>query len=166
MKKQDQTPKNEFDALVEEHSQLINKLCYFYSSDSDDFDDMRQEALLNIWRSMDQFRGEAKQSTFIYRVVINSCISYVRHEKKRFIDSVTIDTVPDFLPDDSAEKNRQLAEMYALINRLGEVDKAVVLMWLDGRSYDEIAQVVGIAPSTVGSRLFRIKEKLVKLSNQ
>ncbi|MDE7136506.1 MAG: sigma-70 family RNA polymerase sigma factor [Muribaculaceae bacterium] len=151
-----------FETITSDYGHIINKVCYFYAANVDDFDDMRQETLINLWRGAERFRGESALSSWVYRVAINSCVSYFR--KNRRPDSTPIDLHPELITDDT-DKASMLREMYQLINRLGDVDKAIVLMWLDGYDYETIAEVTGLNRPTVGTRLHRIKEKLVKMSN-
>lgn len=151
-----------FEIITRDYGHIINKVCYFYAVNVDDFDDMRQETLINLWRGAERFRGESAISSWVYRVAINSCVSYFR--KNRRPDSTPIELHPELITDDT-DKASMLREMYQLINRLGDVDKAIVLMWLDGYDYETIAKVTGLNRPTVGTRLHRIKEKLVKMSN-
>ncbi|HRF68283.1 MAG TPA: sigma-70 family RNA polymerase sigma factor [Muribaculum sp.] len=153
-----------FDSLISMHGSTISKVCYFYAIDTDDFNDLRQEALINLWRGLDRFRGEAEMSTWVYRICLNTCVSYFRSNKKRRL-SVPVDECPQLIADDT-DKSSMLKEMYNLINRLGPTDKALILMWLDNYDYETIAEVMGIPRNTVASRLRRIKERLVKYSNQ
>lgn len=153
-----------FSRLVSDYDGVIRKVCYFYARDVDDFNDLHQESLVNLWRGYARFRGEARLSTWIYRVCLNSCISYFRRNRK--IDStVSIDNHPE-LVDDSGEKAEMLRQMYGLINRLGDSDKAVILLWLDEHPYEEIAAIMDIPRNTVASRIRRAKEKLVALNKE
>ena len=153
----------QFDYLLRRYAPLINKVCYFYATDVEDFKDLRQEGLLHLWRSLDKFRGDCSQSTWIYRIILNSCVGNVRKNKKR--QTETIENHPELISEDS-EKAEMITELYALINMLDKIDKALILMWLDGMDYDTIAQIIGMNKTTVGTRLHRIKSKLVELSNQ
>ncbi len=151
-----------FEIITRDYGHIINKVCYFYAANVDDFDDMRQETLINLWRGAERFRGDSALSSWVYRVAINSCVTYFR--KNRCPDSTPIDQHPELITDDT-DKAAMLSEMYQLINRLGDVDKAIMLMWLDGYDYETIAEVTGLNRPTVGTRLHRVKEKLVKMSN-
>lgn len=153
-----------FNELIKEHGRLINKICYFYATDIDDFKDLRQESLLNIFRGLNKFRADSKISTWIYRITLNSCVSYVRKNKRKSF--VSIENHPELITTDSETANIT-KELYFLINQLdNKIDKALILMWLDDMDYDAIAEVSGLNKATVGSRLHRIKKKLVELSNR
>lgn len=152
-----------FDELLTRYGPLINKVCYFYASDVEEFKDLRQEGLLNLWRSLDKYRGDCSRMSWTYRVILNSCISYARANRSH--DSEPIEEHQELIAD-IPDKSGMVRELYTLINRLGRMEKALVLLWLDGMDYGAIASVTGLNKSTVGSRLHRIKARLVELSNQ
>jgi RNA polymerase sigma-70 factor (ECF subfamily) len=153
--------KADFEQMVSRHDGLIHKVCFFYASDLDDFNDLRQEALVNLWRGFPAFRGDAKITTWIYRVCLNSCVSYFRKQKQNK-NVVPIEQAAQLIAD-TDEKAEMLREMYKLINCLGNADKALIMLWLDECSYDEIAQILGLPRNTVATRLHRIKERLVTM---
>lgn len=153
----------DFLKLVDRYGGLIAKVCYFYSVDADDFNDLRQEALLNLWKGFPSYRGEAAPQTWIYRVTLNSCVSYFRRHKRRSSAASSIDTVPELIAD-GADRATLLRELYSLICRLDKTDMALILLWLDEYSYEAIADITGMPRNTVASRLRRIKEKLVEYS--
>ena len=151
--------------MVNEHRQLIYKVCYMYSTDASYLKDLYQEILINIWNGLDSFRSESKVSTWIYRVAINTCVAFIRkHSKEQHAASV--DEIADVAFADDGSRMANLREMYRLINGLGKIDKAIVLLWLDEHSYDEIAEIVGLSKANVASRLYRAKQKLVDDSNR
>ncbi len=156
------TNEKDFASLIEQHSGIINKVSYFYATDKLPFDDIRQEIYVNIWLGLKQFRGNSKISTWIYRVAVNSALMALRSSKS------TIDTVPlDFsLLDISSEfddtQKENLQVLHSLINRLEDIEKAIILLWLDEYSYDEIADTLGLKRNTVAVKIHRIKEKLSK----
>ena len=154
--------KRSFEETIRRYDGVIRKVCYFYAADLADFDDLRQEALVNLWRGFPRFRGEASLSTWIYRVTLNSCVSFFRKHRKGG-GSVPIDEHPELISEDD-EKAAMLREMYRMINRLGPSDKALILLWLDEHSDDEIASIMGRPRNTIASRLRRAKEKLNSLT--
>lgn len=149
--------------MVGEYSLLITKVCYYFATNVEELNDLRQEVLLNIWSGLENFRNQAKLSTWIYRVCFNSCITYRRRNRLRK-NEVPLSSVLEI--EDEPYDMEKYREMHRLIGLLGAEDKAIILMWLDGNSYEEIAEVVGLNRNTLASRLKRIKEKLVKLSNE
>ena len=113
-----------------------------------------------MWTGLNSFRGEAAESTWIYRVALNSCVSFYRKHRPRGIN-VDVDQAIEIEADDGSH-TEQLREMYRLIGSLGKVDKAIVLLWLEDCSYDQIADIVGMTRANVASRLHRIKQRLRK----
>lgn len=115
-----------------------------------------QESVFNIWKSYKNFRGESSFVTWVYRISLNTCISDFRKKKK--YDYVPLEQQVDILED--CEHNELLKEMYSLIKRLNKVDRMFILLWLDEKSYDEIAEITGTNRNNVAIKLHRIKEKL------
>lgn len=131
-----------------------------FSNKEEEVNDLFQETLINLWKGMEGFREDSKLSTWLYRVAMNTCISQDRKKKRRGIQvplSVNLN-----LYDANEGDNRQIRQLHERIGRLGLVDRAIVMMWLEGMSYEEIGAVVGITPQNVGTKLFRIKEQLKK----
>lgn len=160
-KKLEMNHKKEFAELVNRYKDVIFKVCYVYAS-REELEDYYQEVLIQLWRSLPNFRNESKMSTWIYRVSLNTCISYVRKNKK--VNKVSLIDL-DFI-DNDIEKKYYIDELYLLINRLNKFEKAIILLWLEERDYEEIASIVGISKNNVAVKLNRIKEKLRKMSNQ
>ncbi len=155
--------KDEFVELVTKYKDVIFKVCYI-CAEKDDVEDCYQEVLIQIWRSLPKFRGESSITTWIYRISLNTCISHVRKNTKGNINKVSLLDVN--LWENDIEKKQQVDEMYSLINKLNKLEKAVILLWLEDRNYEEIASVIGITKANVAVKINRIKEKLRKLSNQ
>ena len=155
--------KDEFVELVTRYKDVIFKVCYIYA-EKDDIEDYYQEVLIQIWRSLPKFRGESKVTTWIYRISLNTCISHVRKNIKGNINKVPLLDVN--LWENDIEKKQQVDEMYSLINKLNKLEKAIILLWLEDRDYEDIATIVGITKANVAVKINRIKEKLRKLSNQ
>lgn len=147
--------------LTESNKQLIRKVCYMYATDAEHFNDLYQEVMINVWQGLEKFRGESQIATWLYRTAINTCITFYRRNKIR--NTVPITELTDFI-DDRSDRPAQLKEMYRLVGSLGKIEKALVLLWLDERTYDEISDVTGISRNNVASKLRRIKAKLVKMS--
>lgn len=151
----------EFTQLVKKHKSSIYTVCYMFSSDPDEVSDLFQETLINLWKGFPKFRGESKPETWIYRVALNTCISA---DRKKQSQGERIPLTMDInLYADTDDDSRQVQQLYKRINRLGLVDRAIVLMWLENMSYDEIGNILGISAQNVGVKLFRIKEELKKM---
>ena len=148
----------EFSRMVREHKSNIYTVCYMFSNDEDEVSDLFQETLINLWKGFESFRHESKLSTWIYRVAMNTCISADRKKRKQGTKvplSMNIN-----LYNDEDHETKQVRQLHERIQRLDLVDRALVMMWLEGMNYEEIADVVGISVKNVGVKLVRIKEKL------
>jgi RNA polymerase sigma-70 factor (ECF subfamily) len=135
-----------------------------FSQDEDEVNDLFQETLINMWKGIDSFREESKISTWIYRVALNTCLLQER-KKNREVKKVPLSMDVNFFQDDDANA-AQVRMLHQRIGKLGLVDRALVMMWLEGMSYDEIGAVMGISSQNVGVKLFRIKEQLKKVNNK
>ena len=153
----------QFARLVQEHKSTIYTVCYMFSHDEDEVNDLFQETLINMWKGIDSFREESKISTWIYRVALNTCLLQERKKKKE-VKKVPLTMDVNFFEDNDANST-QVRQLHQRIGRLGLVDRALVMMWLEGMSYDEIGAVMGISAQNVGVKLFRIKEQLKKVKS-
>lgn len=152
-----------FEHIMKEYSLLITKVCYYFATNIPELKDLRQEVFLNIWIGLDKFRNLSKISTWIYRICFNTCITHQR-KNRHLKNEVSLSSVLEL--EDEQFDMEKYKEMHRLIGKLGVEEKAIILMWLDENSYDEIAEVIGIKRNTVATRIKRIKEKLVKFSNE
>lgn len=152
----------EFEKIVKEHKNTIYTVCFMFSKDADEVNDLFQETLINLWQGFNSFKGESSIRTWIWRVSLNTCISSERKKSKLHTVPLSMDIN---LYEDTDEDSRQIQMLYNRINRLKPFDRAIVLLWLDNLSYDEIAAIVGISVKNVSVRLVRIKEELKKMSN-
>ena len=149
-----------FTRLVKEHKSTIYAVCYMFSKDSDEIEDLFREILIRLWNGYDSFREESDVRTWIYRVSLNSCINA---DKKRRRDGERVPLSVDIDPfEDTDDRALQTKRLYKRINTLGLVDRAIILLWLEGLSYEEIGAVVGISVKNVSFQLHRIKEELKK----
>lgn len=151
----------QFAQLVREHKSTIYTVCYMFSHDEDEVNDLFQETLINMWKGIDSFREESKISTWIYRVALNTCLLQER-KKKREVPKVPLSMNVNFFEDEDA-KVAQVRQLHQRIGKLGLVDRAIVMLWLEGSSYDEIGAIMGISAQNVGVKLYRIKEQLKKM---
>lgn len=134
-----------------------------FSNNPEEVADLFQEILINLWKGFQQFRGDSNVRTWVYRVSLNTCISSER-KKSRKVDTLPL-TMDIDLFSDSDEDTKQVQMLRDRINKLGPFDRAIVLLWLENLSYDEIGAIVGISAKNVSVRLVRIKEQLKKMSN-
>ena len=142
---------------------VIAKVCCIYSSPSVDFDDLYQETVINLWNGFDKFRGDAKISTWIYRTAINTCITWNRRNKKH-ANNISLEPDMPVTTDDDSGKLADYKQLQYLISKLNPIEKAIITLWLDEKSYEEIASITGISHANVAVKLHRIKEKMSKMS--
>lgn len=151
--------KEKFVQTVREHKGTIYTVCYMFSKDTDEVNDLYQEILMNLWRGFGSFVGKSDIRTWIYRVALNTCISIDRKKKRKPVRlNMDID-----LYEDTDTDTRQVRMLYNRISRLGPFDRAIILLWLDNIPYEEIGEIVGISAKYVSVRLLRIKEELRKM---
>ena len=155
---------HQFELLVREHKRTIYTVCYMFSHNKTEVDDLFQEVLIRLWNGFDHYEGRSSARTWVYRVALNTAINQDKKERRR-IDTVplTVDIDP-FEADDP--KTQQVRKLHELISQLELIDRSLVLLWLEGIPYDEIGAIIGITPNNVGVRLARIKEKLVQMSKK
>jgi RNA polymerase sigma-70 factor (ECF subfamily) len=157
-----------FKQWIAEHQPILLKVARAYADSRDDQDDLLQEMLLQVWRSIPSFQGDAKPSTWIYRVALNASIAWKRTETRRRHHQRALadaEGLPDCRNDGRGdEANRAAVEqLYAAVRRLSPFDRSLVLLYLDGMSYREMADVLGITESNVGVKLNRTKKQLAEL---
>lgn len=152
----------EFIDILLQNKRIIYKVCFMYAKDNDDINDLYQDVVLNLWKAWNTFKGSSSVGTWIYRIALNTCITALR--RKKFYDYVPLKQDIDILDD--YERDESLKLMYQLIHQLDDVDKMYIMLWLDEKNYEEIAEIVGVSRNNVAIRLHRIKEKLKKMSNR
>ena len=149
--------------LVDSYKQVIYKVCFMYATEDETISDLYQEVVLNLWTAFPRFRSESKPSTWVYRISVNTCISRLHHNIRQ-PKTVSITTsMADLFPEES--EREQLKELYQLISQLDELERALILLWLDNKSYEKIAEILGISVSNVGVRINRVKARLREMSN-
>ena len=154
----------DFAQTVKEHKSTIYTVCYMFSNNPEEVADLFQEILINLWKGFPKFREDSNVRTWIYRVSLNTCISSERKNKRR-VETLPL-TMDINLFDDSDDDTKQVQMLRNRINKLGPFDRAIVLLWLENLSYEEIAAIVGISAKNVSVRLVRIREQLKKMSNE
>ncbi len=152
-----------FVETVRTHDSMLRRICLGYAANSQDLEDLYQDVLVNIWRGLPSFRSESSMRTWIYRIALNTCVSTLR-TRSRSPQQASLEEVI-LVPDDSQEKRNEIKDLYECIATLNAIDKAILMMWLDEYSYDEIAETMGITRNNVATRLHRAKEKLKSMHN-
>ena len=148
--------------MVREQKSTVYLVCYMFSKDKSEVDDLVQEVLVNLWKGFGRFEGRSDIRTWVYRVSLNTCISAARKKKRNETLPLTMDI--DLFDENDAD-NRQVDLLHSRISRLQPFDRAIVLLWLENLNYEEIGQIVGISTKNVSIRLVRIKEQLKSMSN-
>jgi RNA polymerase sigma factor (sigma-70 family) len=155
--------KDKFISVIKDNQRLIYKVCYSYCSNPENRKDLQQEILIQLWNSFSKFDGRIKISTWIYRIALNTAISFYRndckHKDKKAAIDASIISLSNLEPDDS-EIDEKIAVLYQFIEHLNELDKALILLYLDDNKYQEIADILGISETNVATKINRIKNNL------
>jgi RNA polymerase sigma-70 factor (ECF subfamily) len=157
---------NSFTVLINDNKRIVYKICYLYAGNEADRQDLYQEILFRVWQAYPKFRGDAKFSTWLYQVALNTAFGYVRQNKKLIVASTADGVLPDisFAEKDETEQE-QIQLLHKAISQLNEVERAVVMLYLDNKTYEEMETIMGIPNGTLRVKMNRIKEKLKKLTN-
>ncbi len=154
-----------FKEIFDKNSKKIFHLCYGYTGDHDSANDLLQETFLKVWQNLDKFRNKSLISTWIYRIAVNTCLTYLRLEKRQAKDELT-DKIIENEVEEYSEKNEQVALLYTSISKLEENDRLIITMVLDELPYNEIAEIANISEGNLRVRIHRIKQKLTEIYNQ
>jgi RNA polymerase sigma-70 factor, ECF subfamily len=141
-------------------SGIIIKLCRAYTNSQEDFEDYYQEVCLQIWRSKDNFREESQWSTWVYRIALNVCLTLLKKKKNNVQHFVSDSVMDEETENNCAFSDESLNLLYEAIRKLSEIDRAIIMLYLEEKSYIEIADIIGTNPNNIGVRVNRIKEKL------
>lgn len=147
----------DFIRILKEYKTTIYTVCFMFSKDKDEVNDMYQEVSINLWKGFDNFAQKSEMKTWIYRISLNTCISFDRKKKWRKTVPLTVDID---LFEDNDHESKQIKALYNRINKLEPFDRAIILLWLENLPYDEIGAIVGISTKNVSVRLSRIREQL------
>ena len=148
----------EFLQVIQKHQSIIHKICFLYCKNNSDKEDMYQEIILQLWKSFSSFKGQAAFSTWMYRVALNTAITMTK-KLNLFVDTNKVSVVP-YEIDNSIEFSEDVKILYKAISQLNRIEKGIILLWLEERSYEEIAATIGITVKNVSVKLVRIKSKL------
>ena len=154
--------KDKFISVIKDNQKLIFKICYSYCSNQETRKDLQQEILLQLWSSFSKFDGRVKISTWIYRIALNTAISFYRYDCKHSdrlesLDELII-SISNF--EIETEKDENISMLYHFIEQLDKLDKALILLYLDDNKYRDIADILGISETNVATKISRIKKRL------
>ena len=144
---------------------MLHKVCNVYCHTEFDKQDLFQEIIVQLWKSFPRFRGESKFGTWLYRIALNTAISDFRRQRKTITSTATAEVQVDI--EDfgySQVQDEKLRQLHQAIDQLTEIEKAIVMLYLEDKSYDEMEQILGISQNTLRVKMNRIKEKLRKLT--
>ena len=150
---------------MSEHEPLLHKVCRMYAATHADRQDLFQEIVIQLWKGYPKFRGDAKFSTWMYRIALNTAITGLRR-KKDFITSVEPANLPEGQPDDRGRESQeeQLGQLYTAIAKLNDVEKAIVMLYMEERTYEEMEDILGMSGGALRVKMVRIKDKLRQLT--
>src|SRR5690606_3885688 len=154
-----------FSDIFQKNSRRIYHLCYGYTGDSDSANDLMQETFMKVWKNLDNFRNQSMISTWIYRIAVNTCLSYLRSESRHPKEELT-GRIIETEPDEVSDKKEQTALLYSCIAKLDEHERIIITMVLDEVPYAEIAEVSGISEGNLRVKIHRIKQKLAAIYNR
>lgn len=149
----------EFVTLLNQHQKIVYKVCNLYMDSVPDREDLFQEITLQAWKAYGSFRGDAKFSTWLYRVALNTAITFFRRDKRK-PGIISAETLPDAADEPGDPVEEQVKAMYTAIGHLSKVDKAIVMLYLEDYSYNEIGETMGITANNVAVKMNRIKARL------
>jgi len=157
---------SEFVQIIKRNEGVIFKITPFYTDNKLDQQDLYQDIVYQLWKSFDSFRGEAKISTWMYRIALNTALTRIKKKKREgnsvYIDKIVLQQTENY--DETFEE--RLRALYQKIGQLNVLEKGIMLLLLEGKKYEEIAEITGLSPSNVGTRISRIKQKLKKQITQ
>ena len=157
--------KDRFIQTIDEHKKIIYKIVNSYCPKREDRKDLEQEIIIQLWKSFDKYDDTYKYSTWMYRIALNVAISFYRKERKwslksDFHNEASIFNLAEENSEDNAELNDQISLLQRFISNLNELNKALMLLYLDEKSHEEIAEILGITKTNVATKISRIKLKL------
>jgi RNA polymerase sigma factor (sigma-70 family) len=153
--------KVKFIETIDKNQAIINRICYGYADNGEDRIDLKQEILVQLWKAYPKFNQNCQISTWIYRIALNTAISNYRKSKRRVIETEFTNDLSQLCEDDNNSLlDENLTKLYQLIYQLKDLERAIILLYLDDLSYKEIAEIIGISETNVVTKINRIKSKL------
>jgi RNA polymerase sigma factor (sigma-70 family) len=153
----------QFEGLLRENELLIYKVCRLYAYSYADRQDLFQEIVIQLWKAFPKFNGESKFSTWLYRVAINTAITGLR-KQRNFVVSYEPSALPQPIDDNANLEEEQLRQLHRAINQLNQVEKAIVMLYMENKAYDEMEDILGINQGNLRVKMNRIKEKLRQIT--
>ena len=157
---QERTHKH-FLELIKKHQSILHKICFIYCRNGSDREDLQQEIILQLWKSFPSFKGNAAFSTWMYRVALNTAINQTR--KPGLLIDPSSSPELSYDPSESYHLSEEIQILYRAISRLKKIEKAIILLWLEEKTYEEIAEMIGITVKNVSVKLVRIRTRLAEI---
>ena len=149
--------KNDFIEVISKNEKIILKITSFYTDNKQDAEDLYQETVLNLWKAFKNFKNQSKISTWIYRIALNTAVTQIRKNKKQLKQT----TLNEQIQEINIEKhNNLLYKLHKQIRKLNELEKALILLYLENKNYETISEITGLSETNVATRISRIKQKL------
>ncbi len=154
-----------FKEIFRQNSRKVYHLCFGYTGDEDSANDLAQETFMKVWQNLEKFRSQALISTWIYRIAVNTCLSWLRTKKRQKTEDLSEQIVQSHA-EPVSDKNESIALLYKCISKLAEHERIIITMVLDEVPYSEIAEISGVSEGNLRVKIHRIKTKLTELYNQ
>jgi len=158
--------KQAFIEIIQQHESIIYKVTKLYANSKEDGQDLYQEIVYQLWKSFASFRNDAKITTWMYRVALNTCITFLHKEKRRRVHTEIDEALLNTPSTNDALKEERIEMLYAALKKLDTIERGIILLYLEGKTYDEIATITGFTATNVGTRLARIKQKIISQINK
>ena len=156
--------RSEFKPFIESHQKIIFRICWAYSNSQEEYDDYFQEVCLQLWKARNNFNNRSQLSTWVYKVTLNVCLSELR-KRKRLVKTHPIESTDVIDHQDDSQHEEAIKNLYQAIRKLKEGERAIILLYLEDKSYKEMADILGISLSNIGVKINRIKSTLKELMN-
>lgn len=159
------TQEKDFEKLIKQHDLLVFKVCRVYAYTTADRQDLYQEIMIQLWKSFSGFKGQSKFSTWLYKIALYTAIAGLR-KRKHFIFSTEPENLPQTALDIGYDttKDEQRSELHKAIEHLNEIEKAIIILYLEDKSYEEMEEILGITQGNLRVKMNRIKDKLKQLT--
>ncbi len=162
---QKQVEEKQFESAIRENELLIYKVCRVYAYTDEDREDLYQDIVIQLWKSYHRFKGQSKLSTWIYRVALNTAITSLRKQKKVITANAPAVVAANIADDNfNATEEEKLQQLYTAIEQLGKVEKAIVMLYMEDKSYEEMEDILGMTQVNIRVKMNRLKEKLRQLT--
>jgi len=153
----------DFNELYKTNSNAVYKLCLGYTGDTALAHDLLQETFITVWNNLNKFRGDSNWNTWIYRITVNTCLSYLR--KKKEITYDISNPIFSNLPEEINYKEQEISLLYKSISCLQETDRLIIMLVLEDKPYEEISEIIGISANNLRVKIHRIKKQLTDIYN-